>query len=247
MNLPVAKEGLWIILAAGVLCTAFAYAATLIWWPLALIFAVVWVWVLAFFRDPPRRGNFSSTELCGPADGTVTEITTLESHEGYDGRAVRIGIFLSLFNVHVNRSPCAGRVRSVTYKKGSFLDARHPESGSRNESNTLVIEPGTIPGPVIVRQVAGLVARRIICHARPGDQVACGERFGMIRFGSRTELIIPLLPGTEILVKVGDAVRAGITTMVRQPAGALSKSGESGASLVASQVPPPSDVAALRK
>jgi len=218
VRVPIAKEGLWIIVIATAVCAVVAAGLSWIWWPLGLPLLIVWGWVLAFFRDPNRRCTCQAYELCSPADGTITEISRLDSEPDFNGPAIRIGMFLSLFNVHVNRAPCAGRVRVVTYKPGAFLDARHPESGARNESNTLLIDPDGLPGPVRVRQVAGLVARRIICHAREGDKLAAGERFGMIRFGSRTELIIPAFKETEILVGVGDKVKAGSTVLARQRA-----------------------------
>jgi len=106
----------------------------------------------------------------------------------------------------------------MAYHKGEFLDARHPESGQRNESNMLVLDPkAPLPGPVIVRQVAGLVARRIICHAQVNDHMAIGQRFGLIKFGSRTELIIPRREGTQILVSIGQTVKGGLTIMATQP------------------------------
>lgn len=217
MGLPIAKEGFREIAMATVVLSLLGVVSSLWFWPLGIIFGLLWVWVLLFFRDPVRRGSFQPGDLCGPADGTVTEVTELDWYEPIGGPAIRIGIFLSLFNVHVNRSPCAGRVRSLAYRKGEFLDARHPESGKRNESNTLLIDPDDpMPGPIEVRQVAGLVARRIICHAKEGDHVSLGERFGMIKFGSRTELVIPRLETTIIRVGVGDPVRAGVTVMARQ-------------------------------
>jgi phosphatidylserine decarboxylase len=216
----IAPEGLREILIATVVLGAAAAGSWIVFWPAAPVFVVLWIWVVAFFRDPKRQRAFEPGELCSPADGTVTELTRLDEHKTIDGPAVRIGIFLSLFNVHVNRSPCAGRVRSVTYQPGSFLDARHPDSGRRNESNTLVIEPDApLPGPVVVRQVAGLVARRIICHAGAGDHMPIGSRFGIIKFGSRTELIIPRCESTEVMVSVGDKVRAGLTIVAKQPVG----------------------------
>jgi len=217
VRIPVAPEGIGIVVVASVICAAVGAGLEYLWWPLSLPVFAIWVWVISFFRDPRRVRNYVPGEFCAPADGTMTEITRLDHHELIGGPAVRMGMFLSLFNVHANRSPCAGRVRSIDYRKGLFLDARHPESGEKNESNTLVIEPSPpLAGPIVVRQVAGLVARRIVCHARPGDSLSIGERFGMIKFGSRTELIIPLVEGTEIMVKVGDKVKAGLTIMARQ-------------------------------
>jgi phosphatidylserine decarboxylase len=215
--MPIAREGFREIAIATVVLGALALGAGYVYWPAAIPFVVVWLWVLSFFRDPPRRRTYTPGDLCSPADGTVTEVSRLDMHDAIGGPALRIGIFLSLFNVHVNRMPCAGRVRSVTYKPGCFLDARHPDSGSKNESNTLLIDPDPpMPGPIEVRQVAGLVARRIICHAQPDQHWAIGARFGLIKFGSRTELIIPHGADTEVLVAVGDRVRGGLTILARQ-------------------------------
>jgi phosphatidylserine decarboxylase len=183
--------------------------------------------VLFFFRDPKRCGTFQLGDLCSPADGTITEITRLEDYQPLGGPAVRIGMFLSLLNVHVNRSPCSGTVRSLDYRPGEYLDARHPESGRRNESNTLLFDPDhPMPGPIEVRQVAGFLARRIICHARADQHFAIGSRFGLIKFGSRTELVIPQHGGTEILVRLGDKVRAGLTVLARQRIPAADSEGQ---------------------
>lgn len=214
----IAPEGFREILLATLILGACAAGATLLFWPLAIPFVVVWLWVLSFFRDPARRRDYAVGDLCSPADGTVTEISELEHYDPLDGPAIRIGIFLSLFNVHVNRSPCSGRVRSLAYRSGEYLDARHPEAGRRNESNTVLIDPDApMPGPVEVRQIAGMVARRIICHATASQHLTTGERFGLIKFGSRTELIVPHVPGTQIDTKIGDKVRAGLTILARQP------------------------------
>lgn len=216
--MAIAREGAREIVLGTLLLAAVAAGVAWLWWPLAIAPAALWVWLILFFRDPRRVRAYGPGELCSPADGTVTEVTALEHHDAIGGPAVRIGIFLSLFNVHINRMPCAGRVRTVAYRKGEFLDARHPESGERNESNTLLIDPeGPMPGPIVVRQVAGLVARRIICHLRPGDSMAIGGRFGLIKFGSRTELIIPQRADTDVLVRVGDKVHGALTILARQP------------------------------
>jgi len=201
------------------LLAVLGWGAWYVYAPLVAIPALVEIWLISFFRDPARGRAYAPDELCAPADGTVTEIAELETYEAVAGPAVRIGIFLSLFDVHVNRSPCSGRVRDRTYRPGKFLDARHPDSGRLNEAMTLTIDPeGPLPGPVYVRQVAGLVARRIVCHADRDDDVAIGQRYGMIKFGSRTELIIPRHGETDIRVTIGDRVRAGLTILVRQPA-----------------------------
>lgn len=219
--MAIAREGAREIILGTLLLAVVAAGAGWLWWPLALAPAALWVWLILFFRDPRRVRDYAPGDLCSPADGTVTEITALANHDAIGGPVVRIGIFLSLFNVHINRMPCAGRVRKVDYRKGEFLDARHPQSGERNESNTLLIDPDApMPGPIVVRQVAGLVARRIICHLNPGDSMGIGGRFGLIKFGSRTELIIPQQPGTEVLVRLGDKVQGGLTVLARQPVAA---------------------------
>lgn len=215
--IPLAREGLKELALGTLVLGACGTAAAFLYWPVAIPFAILWVWLVSFFRDPSRHRAHDPTDLCAPADGTITEIRELREHPEIEGPAIRIGMFLSLFNVHINRAPCSGRVRTVTYRPGEFLDARHPESGARNESNTLLIDPDApLPGPVFVRQVAGLVARRIICHAGEGDHVTIGARIGLIKFGSRTELIIPRRAGTEINVKIGDKVHAGLTVLARQ-------------------------------
>lgn len=212
-----AREGAREILIATFLLGMLGWLASLIWWPLVIPFGLIWLWALAFFRDPPRRIRVREGELCSPADGRVTEITELDHHEILGGPAVRIGIFLSIFDVHINRAPCAGRVRSLTYEAGEFLDARHPESGKRNESNSILLDPESpLPGPVEVRQIAGKVARRIICRVFAHQPVTAGERIGLIKFGSRTELILPKTAGTRILVSIGTRVYAGLTVLASQ-------------------------------
>ncbi len=213
----IAKEGAREITLATLLLGAAAALGGWFWWPAAIPCVLLWAWVIAFFRDPPRKRTYAPGELCAPADGTVTEISELPEYESIGGPAARIGIFLSIFDVHINRAPCSGFVRKITYKRGEYLDARDRESGLRNESNTLLIEPDApLLGPIEVRQVAGFVARRIICHAKSGQRLAAGERFGLIKFGSRTELIFPR-EGTEVCVEVGDKVHAGLTIVAKMP------------------------------
>jgi phosphatidylserine decarboxylase len=216
--MPIAREGWREIGLATLILGALSGLAAWLFWPVAIPAVGVWFAVLWFFRDPRRHREFDGGELCAPADGTVMEVTELDTHELIARPATRIGIFMSLLNVHINRAPCSGRVRSVTHRLGDFLDARHGQSGERNESNTLVIEPDEpLPGPVVVRQVAGMIARRIVCHVGEASHLAIGERFGMIKFGSRVELIVPRTKDTEIPVKVGDKVHAGLTVVARQP------------------------------
>lgn len=222
MRIPLAPAGrremtLLTLLFGGAAALAFVLAgAGNPWlWPVGVLFAILWLAGLAFFRDPERRLPSESEIMVSPADGKVTEITRLERHEDIGGPALRIGIFLSVLNVHVNRSPCAGVVKAIRYQKGKFLDARHPECGECNEANTVVLE--TERGPVVIRQVAGLIARRIICSLQVGDRVNIGDRMGLIKFGSRTELIVPL-GAYEASVKIGDMVAGASTIVMRRPA-----------------------------
>jgi phosphatidylserine decarboxylase len=181
-------------------------------WALSLIVLPVLIWLFAFFRDPDRKMPVEQHTIVSPADGKVSDITELEHDELLGGPAVRIGIFLSVFNVHVNRSPCDGRVLSVTYKQGKFINAmRHGEASEENESNTIVLaEPkgGGGDRPIaVVRQIVGLIARRIICTVKVGDVVERGQRIGMIKFGSRTELTLPKWLDPQVKVQIGQSVR----------------------------------------
>ncbi len=180
-----------------------------VYWPLAVLVFPVWLWLIAFFRDPERPLPPEQHTMVSPADGKVSDITQIEHDELLGGPAVRVGIFLSVFNVHVNRAPCDGRVSQVIYKKGKFINAmNHSGASSDNESNTVVlIEPNGERPVAVVKQIVGLIARRIICTVGVNDHVHRGERIGMIKFGSRTELYIPKWLEPEIRVEVGQTVR----------------------------------------
>jgi phosphatidylserine decarboxylase len=165
--------------------------------------------VASFFRDPERTPPAAPEVLASPADGTVADIERVATAEYVGEPALRIGIFLSVFDVHVNRTPTAGIVRYLRYQPGRFLDARDPRAGELNESNSLGLEAGGVK--LLVRQVSGLIARRIVCPVPLETKLAKGERFGMIKFGSRTELYVPISAGADALVKVGQTVRGGET------------------------------------
>jgi phosphatidylserine decarboxylase len=192
---------------------AFVIVATVLgftgWWWVALIFVPVLIFLFAFFRDPERHVTAEQHAMVSPADGKVSDITEVEHDELLGGPAVRIGIFLSVFNVHVNRSPCDGRVLSIHYKKGKFINAlKHNDASSQNESNTVVLGEATTGKPIaVVKQIVGLIARRIIFTAEKGEAVQRGQRIGMIKFGSRTELSIPKWLAPEVRVEVGQTVR----------------------------------------
>jgi phosphatidylserine decarboxylase len=175
---------------------------------LALLVVPVFIWLVAFFRDPHRVVPTEQHAMVSPADGTVSDITEIPNDPLLGGPAVRVGIFLSVFNVHVNRSPCDGKVLSVTYKEGKFINAmRHNEASDENESNTIVLgDPETGKPIAVVKQIVGLIARRIVSTVKIGETVTRGERIGMIKFGSRTELTIPKWLEPEIKVRVGESV-----------------------------------------
>ena len=180
------------------------------------VLAGLLVWVLSFFRDPARAVPKDKNLLLAPADGTIADIETVKENGFLGGSALKIGIFLSVFNVHINRSPCDVRTEKILYKKGSFKDARDPQAGKINESNDLhLIRTENPQDRLIVRQISGAIARRIVCQAKEGQNLTGGEKFGMIKFGSRTELYLPLREDAKCLVRPGDKVKAGLTALVR--------------------------------
>ena len=172
-------------------------------WGIAPI-VVLFAFVLFFFRDPARLPPEGAGLVLSPADGRITEV-----HRGPEG--VRVSVFLSVLDCHINRSPVGGTVREALYTRGRFHPAWQGRASRENERNHLVIRSDS--GEYGVTQVAGILARRIVCTKRPGDGVARGERIGLIRFGSRTDLQLP--PGVEPLVAVGDRVKGGLTIMAR--------------------------------
>jgi phosphatidylserine decarboxylase len=210
MLLPFTKYGLRELALFSLLWVALGALLFFLVHPLAAIVpALGLLFTLSFFRDPNRKIPEEKGLLVSPADGTVVEISEVEETEYLRAPCHKIGIFLSIFNVHVNRAPCEGTVRAIRYQPGRFLDARHPDSGRVNESNTVHLEG------VVVRQIAGTIARRIVCEAKPEDTLARGQRFGMIKFGSRTELYIPKSQVRELTVKMKDKVKGGQTILAR--------------------------------
>ena len=200
-------EAKWILaaIATGWLLTVFVLPLLSIFFALALLFTIY------FFRDPKRTPPPGENLAVSPADGLVTTVDEVDEDEFLKTKLRRIGIFLSVLDVHVNRTPLAGEVLHSEPKSGGFLDARNPLSSSWNVSRSWVFSGAA--GPVIVRQITGAIARRICPWAVVGDKLARGERFGMIRFGSRTELLLPL--DAEVLVQQGDRVRGGETPVAR--------------------------------
>ena len=180
-----------------------------------VIMGILLIWVLAFFRDPKREIPESGNILVSPADGSITDIEVVEENDVIGGKAIRIGIFLTIFDVHINRTPCAARIDKVTYRPGQYTNAMNPSSGRVNESNDIAMKRLAEPkDALLVRQISGAIARRIVCEAVVGADFACGERFGMIKFGSRTELYVPARDDVKCVVKVGDKVKAGETILI---------------------------------
>jgi phosphatidylserine decarboxylase len=204
-----------IYLGLGTLTGWAATAVHPLFWLPTIAALVFWLHLLWFFRDPERVIPSNPDALVSPADGTVTHVGEVEAADFPGGRAFRISIFLSVFNVHVNRVPRTGRVVDVRYFPGCFLDARHPECATHNEQLWIDFEDGSSRRPVRVKQISGAIARRIVCWLKPGDEVRAGERFGMIKFGSRTEVWLPVDLGIETQVKVGDKVKGGSTVLLR--------------------------------
>jgi phosphatidylserine decarboxylase len=225
MRIPLTKYGLPEVVVYPMLVVALMATVGLLGparlpaWGIAsaeAVLAAVLVWALMFFRDPSRKTPDDDTLLLAPADGKVTDIETVEEAESMAGSVLRIGIFLSIFNTHINRAPCDARVERITYRRGKYLNAMNPLAGKVNESNNLALVRTSQPQDrLVVRQISGAVARRIVCAAREGQQLAGGERFGMIKFGSRTELYLPAGEKVECLVRVGDKVKAGMSPLAR--------------------------------
>jgi phosphatidylserine decarboxylase len=180
----------------------------------ALVVLLAQIEVIWFFRDPPRTPPADATAVVSPADGTVSHVETIDDPD-FAGPVVRISIFLSVFNVHVNRVPRTGRVTAVRYFRGEFMDARNADCAQRNEQLWIDLVDTSTGAPIRVKQVSGAIARRIVCALKPGDDVEVGRRFGMIKFGSRTDLLVPAERVGEVIVKVGDKVRGAASILLR--------------------------------
>ena len=206
-----AREGL-VFIAIAALIAAGTYAAALnrrSWplWLLAFVLTILALWVAYFFRDPERTGPRGEMLVIAPADGKVVLISDVDEPTFMGGRARRVSIFMNVFNVHVNRYPVSGTVQYVHYNPGKFLNAAVEKSSLENEQMSVGIETGG--ARILVRQIAGLIARRIVTYSKQGEQVEQGQRMGLIRFGSRVDVFMPL--GVQLRVKVGEMTLAGST------------------------------------
>lgn len=212
-----AREGLPFMWAAGII--ALSVGAAAFRWPRPLLVAaavvsvLLAVWVAYFFRDPERQGERGPGLVIAPADGKVVQVMEVDEPAFMHGRAIRIAIFMNVFSVHVNRYPVSGRVTYTHYNPGKFLNAAVDKASLENEQSSVGIESGA--HRVLVRQIAGLVARRIVTYSRPGDQADQGERFGIIRFGSRVDVYLPV--GSTPRVRVGEHTSAGTTVIAELP------------------------------
>ena len=203
----IAREG-WPFIAVA---WAVVLGAAFLWWPLAVILAMLAVWVVAFFRDPIRPGPRGERYVLAAAEGHVVHVIETDEPMYVKERSVRISIFLSVFDVHVNRYPVDGAVELVHYNKGKFLHAADEKASVDNEQSSIGLRGPR--GRVLVRQIAGLIARRIVTDAKPGDRVTQGERLGLIRFGSRTDVFLPLSARPVLKVQPGDRVLVGGTVL----------------------------------
>jgi phosphatidylserine decarboxylase len=223
MRIPLAKDGIRELAIGSGLFGGAAVCALVAFGPplgilLALIPALGLAFTVSFFRDPDRELPPDESLVVSPADGTVADIIEVPHHPFMEGPAWRVGIFLSVFNVHVNRAPLKGTVELLHYKPGGYLDARDPEASEENEAQDLglrVQDAGGNRYPVLVRQIAGLVARRIVCRPALGQELLRGERFGMIKFGSRTEIFLPVERTEAIDVRIGQKLRGGFDVVAR--------------------------------
>jgi phosphatidylserine decarboxylase len=209
MRLQTLSEARW-ILAFLVLASVAAWFVSL--W-LSMLFLLLFFCTVAFFRDPDRPAPTDPSVIVAAADGTVSEIVEINENEVLKARTRRVAIFLSIFDVHTNRAPIGGRIVYRQHREGLCVDARRPDCSEKNESMTWAFENPR--ATIVVRQLTGAIARRIVAWAKIGDELKKGERFGMIRFGSRTELYLPF--NAELLVKTGDHVLGGSTIIARLP------------------------------
>ncbi|HEY1951723.1 MAG TPA: phosphatidylserine decarboxylase family protein [Gemmatimonadaceae bacterium] len=212
-----AREGLLFIgIAAVITAGAFGLAISRRSWGMwlaAIVLLLLALWVAYFFRDPERVGERGPSLVVSPADGKLIMITEVDEPAFVHGRAIRLSIFMNVFNVHVNRYPVDGVVKFIHYNKGKFFNAAAEKSSLENEQMSVGLESQSTR--VLVRQIAGLIARRIVTYSKLGEKVKQGDRMGIIRFGSRVDVFLP--PGSTIRAKLGDATTAGVTILGELP------------------------------
>jgi len=212
----IAREGILFITIGAVLTIAFIFASlrydSKFLFGSSIVLSILTIFVIFFFRDPNRTITATANELVAPADGKIVLIVDLDNHPFIGGPATQVSIFLNVFDVHINRVPTTGTIDYVKYNPGQFLVASADKASEVNEQTEIgmTTPQGT---KLVFKQIAGLIARRIVCTLSESDSVQAGERCGMIKFGSRTDLIVP--KGTEIAVRLGQHVTGGETIMAR--------------------------------
>ncbi len=200
------------VILSGVVTGVLSY----IGWLLVLTLVLFGMEIVWFFRNPQRAIPAGEGVIVSPADGTFDTIEEIAHHEYIGGPAIEIGIFLSIFNVHINRMPVAGKIIKLAYRPGKCLNALRPESTRLNERLEVYLQmPEPTNRPMLVQQITGAIARRIVCRLKPGDELTKGAQFGMIKLGSRTVIVFPQEEGLEILAKPGDKLKAGSTILAK--------------------------------
>lgn len=211
------KEGYLHILIASLLWAVLGFVTykflgvsySWLFWIINILFFLVWFWVLWFFRMPHRTMTFDPTKITSPCDGKVVVIEEVYEPEYYKDQRIQISVFMSPLNVHVNRSPIDGKVAYAKYHEGKFLVAWHPKSSTDNERTSIVIANNNVS--LLLRQVAGAMARRIKYYVKEEDTIKQNDEFGFIKFGSRVDIYLPI--GTEINVSIGDVVQGGVNVL----------------------------------
>jgi phosphatidylserine decarboxylase len=189
----------------------FLFSIPVLYWFIQIVFFLIWFWVLWFFRIPVRKFTEGSDLIVAPADGKVVVIEETEETEYFKDKRLQVSIFMSPLNVHVNRSPITGNVDYVRYHPGKYLVAWHPKSSTENERTTVVVSNNNVT--LLMRQIAGAMARRIKYYVKDGNAIQQNAEFGFIRFGSRVDVFFPV--GTKIEVKIGEAVKGGQTILAK--------------------------------
>lgn len=210
MRIPLAREG-YPFIAISLVPTI----ASCIWAPIWLwaFFLALTIFVVAFFRDPERFVPEGDDVIVSPADGLIIKCEEVVEDRLLKAKALKISIFMNVFNVHVNRTPADGKVLEVRYNPGKFFNASFDKASLENEQNMLLMESATNGKRFVVNQIAGLIARRIVCYPKVGSELTKGERFGLIRFGSRLDVYLPT--DAKPLVKIGEKVSAGSTILAK--------------------------------
>jgi len=205
---PIAKEGLPFVLLGCAFTGLFSYFSFLV---LSVIAGIMTLFTAFFFRDPERNNASADNAVLAPADGTIIQIQKIEDKRNpLKEPAVKISIFMSIFNVHVNRIPISGAIKTVDYHSGKFFSANLDKASEQNESNTITLQAANSRTIVFI-QIAGLIARRIVCWVKEGDRMHAGQRFGLVRFGSRLDIYLP--DDSQIMVQLRQRVSAGVTVI----------------------------------